>query len=354
MSDQPTPRPALSRRRLWLFRLIACGVPTIAGLSLIVLILFRQERLVWDRTAKNSYTAPIRFQDPTKYLAEPGHGRTGHKYLYDEVLGWRNIPNWSATTFDRPLNINSKGLRDLEYSYEKPANTSRILVLGDSFAWGYGVGDDEIFSEVLEMRLAKQRQHAWDVINGGVSGWGTDQEYLFLMNEGFKYSPDIVVLAFFLYNDPTNNSSAVQYYLRKPVFLNTDLELANVPVPKRGDRQPEIKVDADPLELTVAIIAKMLEECQSREAQLVVAKFGLFLDPTLAETDREFKQQMDTLDLLYLDLDQAYTDRSITTEQLLVGNNDGHWNAFGHRQTAVILHEFLAEAGLVPAATEGQ
>lgn len=321
------------------------------GLAIIVVILVVQERLVFDQTSKRPFAPPIRLQNSPLYLAEPGHGRTGHKYLYDETLGWKNIPNWSATTFDRPLNINSKGLRDREYDYAKPDNTSRILVLGDSYAWGYGVADDEVFSEVLESQLATQPVR-WDVINCGVSGYGTDQEYLFLQNEGFQYSPDIVVLAFFLCNDPTNNTSAIQYFLHKPVFRNTNLELANVPVPKPLEPQPRIQVDADPLELTVAIIAKMADECKSQQCRLVVAKFGLFVDPELVERDRQFKQQMEQLDLLFLDLDQAYTDRGITTEQLLSGNNDGHWNAFGHRQTAIILHDFLSTAGLIPAASE--
>ena len=79
----------------------------------------------------------------TIYLQEPGHEKTGHRYLYDPELGWRNIPGWRATTYDRPLVINSKGLRDREYPYEKSDGTRRILVLGDSYAWGYGVRGKE-------------------------------------------------------------------------------------------------------------------------------------------------------------------------------------------------------------------
>ena len=48
------------------------------------------------------------------YVKEKGHEHSGHLYLYDETRGWRNVPNWSATTRGFPLSINSHGLRDRE------------------------------------------------------------------------------------------------------------------------------------------------------------------------------------------------------------------------------------------------
>ena len=104
------------------------------------------------------------------YLYEEGYQVTGHRYLYDPLLGWRNIPRWEATTFGRQLTINSKGLRDREYPFDKPGGTKRILVLGDSYVWGYGVADDEIFTVYLEERLAGSSP-PWEVLNSGVSGW---------------------------------------------------------------------------------------------------------------------------------------------------------------------------------------
>ena len=79
------------------------------------------------------------------HVAEPDYETTGHRYLFDRRLGWRNIPNWEATTENRKLKINSRGLRDREYSLQKPPGTKRILVLGDSYVWGYGVSNEERF-----------------------------------------------------------------------------------------------------------------------------------------------------------------------------------------------------------------
>ena len=52
--------------------------------------------------------------------------------------------------------------------------------------------------------------------------------------------------------------------------------------------------------------------------------------------------------LPYLDADAEYAARGITAVELLEGNDDGHWNAHGHRVTAAILHDFLAKHKLVP------
>ena len=95
-----------------MFRLVACGVPSLIGLVVILAMLYNREQLVIEDGA-------VRIQSPPLYVQEPGHERTGHKYLYDPELGWRNIPNWNATTFGQTLSTNSKHLRDREYEYEQ-------------------------------------------------------------------------------------------------------------------------------------------------------------------------------------------------------------------------------------------
>ena len=263
--EAPAP---LSRHRLWIFRLIAVGVPLLVGGALIVVTLMVQERLVFD-----AQTGWPRLQSPPVYVQEPGSERTGHRYLYDSLLGWKNIPNWRASTRGRKLSINSKGLRGREYDYTKQPGTSRILVLGDSFGWGYGVADEEVLAAVLEQQLQRDGLD-WEVLNGGVSGWGTDQEYLFLTSEGFKYAPDIVVLAFLVFNDPANNSSTVQYGLHKPVFLNSELELAGVPVPLPDSDVPQLTISADPLDVTLAIVHRLSEACAEHVVRQLGADLG--------------------------------------------------------------------------------
>jgi hypothetical protein len=101
------------------------------------------------------------------------------------------------------FDTNSQGFRGFrEYSLEKPSNVYRIIALGDSVTLGHGVEDDETFCAVLEKRLSQIRPT--EVINMGVSGFGTAEELIQLRNIGFKYNPDLVILAYFP-NDPYNN-----------------------------------------------------------------------------------------------------------------------------------------------------
>lgn len=353
--------------KIWTFRLIASGVPILLGLVLIAAVLVRQERLVVEDGDVQLRAAPI-------YLQEPGDqaAKAGHRYVYDARLGWKNIPNWSSTTFGKQLTINSKNLRDREYPYEKPNGVRRILVLGDSFTWGYGVADEEIFTEVMEAELSREHSGSelstpefsktstpWEVINSGVSGWGTDQEFLFYKDEGRKYSPDIVVVAFYLGNDPKNCMSSPQYGLHKPVFVDVSLTMSNVPVPKPNDgivskpsRQNGRLSSLDRHSLAVRIIEELAKECRLNGSALVLMKFGVFQQPDLRSVqaaDFDFRAKLERIidQLHYLDLDKEFESRSLNRLALTEGVDDGHWNAFGHRKVADILREFLSQQSLL-------
>ena len=64
-------------------------------------------------------------------------------------------PGLVGTYLDRPLRTNAYGLRDRDYPVAKPEGTFRIVGLGDSVMFGWGVAQDEPFLEVLERRLAE-------------------------------------------------------------------------------------------------------------------------------------------------------------------------------------------------------
>ena len=356
IKDRDTPSQSSSDQtptnRRWRWRLTAMGLSSVLGVALLTTFLAYREMLVWD--PEDFW---FRFQAAPLYLQEPGYERTGYRYLYDHRLGWRNIPHWSSRTGGAFLTINSKGLRDQESSYDKPSHVTRILVLGDSYAWGYGVSNDEIFTEVMEREYLADGQNI-EVINAGVSGWGTDQEYLFWIDEGYKYDPDVVVLAFFLNNDPVNNIHARQYGLNKPLFLNTELNLANVPVPKPEITQSQVQSEIHPddilgaLDLTAAILRKLARDCESRGCDFVLMKFGAFLadDPTdVQHFETRLQTGLANTEIKYFDLDQAFANESISTLQLIEGNDDGHWNAYGHRLCADFLRDFLFREQMIRA-----
>ena len=113
---------------------------------------------------------------------------------FDERLGWSKIPNSRATSkrtgYEIEYLINSKGLRDSETTYEKPEGTFRIVLVGDSHTFGYGVPIEKHYSTLLEGYFKDV-----EVINMGVDGYGVDQELIYLQFEGFKYEPDLVLVS---------------------------------------------------------------------------------------------------------------------------------------------------------------
>ena len=102
---------------------------------------------------------------------------------------------------------NSAGMRDTrDFAYEKPAGVVRVLSLGDSQTQGHEVRQEATYSAVLERALAARGVEA-EVLNAGVSGFSTAEALVYLENEGWRYSPDVVVLGFFA-NDFEDNVKA--------------------------------------------------------------------------------------------------------------------------------------------------
>jgi hypothetical protein len=126
------------------------------------------------------------------------------------------------------VRINSEGLRDREHTKAKPANTIRIAVLGDSFVEAMHVPMEQTFWWLLQQRL--QECNAFpgkqvEVINFGVSGYGTAQELVTLRQNVWDYSPDLVVLAFTTINDVYDNSRALSQVENEPYFVYRNGEL---------------------------------------------------------------------------------------------------------------------------------
>src|SRR5262245_42813171 len=118
---------------------------------------------------------------------------------------------------------NSKGFRsDTEFSYAKPNGVLRVISLGDSHTEGFECHQDKTYSSVIQRFLGKSGIQA-EVINAGVSGFGTAESLAFLENEGIKYSPDVVVLGYFA-NDFDDNLKADLFRLENGTLVENKYE----------------------------------------------------------------------------------------------------------------------------------
>lgn len=127
------------------------------------------------------------------------------------LFGWWHVPNSGGifhsdfNEFEAEVRINARGLRDREIGYDNPDNAIRILSLADSFGEALQVNLEETYHKQLEGLLIDALGRPVEVLNAGVGGWGTDQEAIFYVAEGFRYNPQLVLLAFFIRNDAVNN-----------------------------------------------------------------------------------------------------------------------------------------------------
>jgi len=166
---------------------------------------------------------------PYRYLDAPLWTR---QWRYDEVLGWRNLPYLKMKDAKEKYTLtNSRGLRNTRtYPYNRTGK-KRIIISGDSFAFGFGmINNEECFHEIM------MREHLpnTEIINMGVSGYGTDQSFLAYQLEGKNYQADVLIHIFYP-NDFMDNICVYDYGgLLSPNYIydkKEGLRLVNVPIP---------------------------------------------------------------------------------------------------------------------------
>ncbi|MBS2036245.1 SGNH/GDSL hydrolase family protein [bacterium] len=186
---------------------------------------------------------------------------------YSPTRGWVVSPNLRdihcmPTQPDKILNTNAHGLRGLrEFDYSRKAGVRRIAFFGDSFTFGEEVSDDETYLAYLNQQFPQA-----EIMNFGVRGYGYDQMLLYLQEEGVKYRPDMVVLAFNRLDLSRNRLDFRD--APKPRFLlkNGNLVLDNTPVPRTQEVMAQEPYRLKTLDL-LSLIATRLQGAAERQEQ---------------------------------------------------------------------------------------
>lgn len=306
-------------------------------------------------------------------------------FQYDPTLGWRLLPNLEGP-FERPqfrtyVKINQLGLRDRDRSYEKQQDKKRILVLGDSFVWGYGVNAEETLTRRLEAELAGA-----EVINAGVTAYGTTQELLWLEREGVKYHPDLVVLVLYKNDILDNLTQGYNGYYRPIMVLKDDgsLQLTGVPCSQgslkdklrkwlvrysaltgialrsnfrfllsfdrtifgsaaleqgRENMASGSKHDDYPVRLTIALVEQARKVAQDHAARLLVVAV-CHGDSSCTDVVQGLTSK--GVSVLELDNLKGYSP----ADMIIPG--DEHWNAAGHALAAKAITDFIKKNDLLP------
>ncbi len=253
--------------------------------------------------------------------------------------------------FNVMVKINSMNLRDREYSLQKPEGIERIAVMGDSFVFGWGVENDEVFTEVLENQYLKNTE----VLNFGVSGYAAFQELERLKNEGLRFHPDKVL--FFLYGtpegyvdygaeqeefQPTLKQKFVRFlekvsylfvliqeargYLQVSKFPPSDSAKFEEQVKKGWEVLAELKALGDQNHFVPMVVYIPTKDS---------AKIGK--DPDASEVAEYCRERS----LPFLDLTPMLHDSWIAKGKSPYFRIDDHWNREGHKIAAMALEQFL-------------
>jgi hypothetical protein len=212
-------RPKISPKKRLFFRLFCLLLMCLLAEGIMYIKLWRSGKDLIPYTL---------MQDSDISAFENWLGQKDSYLAYDPLLGWdiqastQKVKNSKDENYS--YQANAQGIRDPRIFSETPeAGKIRILAIGDSFTHGDEVSLEDTWIHLLEKQLGS----SYEILNLGVSGYGTDQALLKLEHKGLKFKPHIVILSIMTENICRNVNRFRPYYagsqtglpLTKPRFL---------------------------------------------------------------------------------------------------------------------------------------
>jgi lysophospholipase L1-like esterase len=258
----------------------------------------------------------------------------------DPAIGHVHRPRAEADLMGVHVTINADGLRDRDYPIPRgPAY--RMIVLGDSLTFGWGVPQAQTFENLMEGAINRRRPA--EILNFGIGNYNTSQETALFVDRGLKYAPDKVVLFYFINDaEPTPRASRWSVLARSEFlsfFWSRMRRLAGLASATGGYRDYYSSLYAAGargwLDAQAALL-RLQAACRERSIALQVVLLPELhqLRPYPFATEHAavsaFLQAhgIDHLDLA------PFFDRAVDPSRLWVAPDDAHPNAAGHRLIA--------------------
>lgn len=150
--------------------------------------------------------APVAYRRPLpRAVREEGFERL-HRAALVPGLEYEMRPDFELKTpwsGEIVIHTNRFGMRGPQIELAKTSGTIRLAVVGDSYAFGHGVADEEVYARRLEelLRAAEKDGRSFEVLNFGVTGYSTVQEALLVRQRVLSFEPDLILIGYVL-NDP--------------------------------------------------------------------------------------------------------------------------------------------------------
>jgi len=293
------------------------------------------------------------------WVKRPIYRKSANPYLRYELIPAVKSGN---------IAINSDGFRGPEYSITKPANTFRIIMLGDSETFSIMLPQSDTLATQLE-NLLNQKSHFlhYEVLNFGVEGYGTLQELEQLKTKGLKYNPDLLILNYVL-NDPEpgeyyfnktflmRHSALVRYftYRIKKALIRKERRRLNIRTETDNYyyyHQPKYFIPTKKAILEMADIA-----CKQGR------KLALVIFPTSSIVVKDFKENypfriqhnliksINSDNIVFIDLIEEFNRLGLTPQEVAINYiyDESHKNASALRVSAQYIYNSLKSHRILP------
>jgi len=271
----------------------------------------------------------------------------------DPAIGHRHQPGRSAHLMGVDVRINELGLRDDPVDLR--AETTRILMLGDSVTFGWGVPQDQTVAAGLERLLSVVAERQVDVINSGVGNYNTAMEVAWFEREGVSLAPDIVLLNLFINDaEPTPDYRPVRWWdslLYSRVILFGGLDTIERTVFGGSDWQSYYRNlyqdDAPGWQAMQDAVMRLAERCRELGVPLILVDYPELreLDPyPFADVVALYEALARKNDVPFVSLLPAVSDEEPAS--LWVTPPDPHPNAYAAKRMADYLSRQLINLDL--------
>lgn len=289
--------------------------------------------------------------------------------LEDRTLGHVLRPNSHSIVktpeFLVEYYINRDGMRDEKlHKQTKLADTTRVLLIGDSFTYGEANHYDDIWPVIFERRILEQGYDA-DIIKAGVPGFDTTKELQYLKRLYPIYKPDIVVFVFLpndlFTNTPLDNNASTNYdwvvragadkkiqlhslILFKRLLLEIDYiytQLYYITPRSQYFIHPMTTQVDNQIELTKNLLSEAAAYCKERNAEFIVLSIPQQFQVIVKSNNGSNDVDVDMIDSIFLEYSReagflwipsltVLTDKYKTTGTDQYFRLDGHLNKNGN------------------------
>jgi len=334
-------------------------ISALVGIAMALVVLEVGFRIHGALTFRNIYSIDTGHRDP---LVRPGEETALHEII--QVSGNRRmvydlVPSSTYRFIDVEVVTNPLGFRDREYPARKPPGTKRIVGVGDSVMFAYGVDVEDSFLARVEEDLNREGTIRYEIINTAVPGYNTVMQM-----EALKEKIDISQVDMIVVNVVGNDFDLPKFIVEKPDYLSLRRLFAIEYFSKyRGFRFVRAPFDetgmwweGDP-EKVPAEYRDIVGDASWKDAIEKLAAFRdrwgfeviVLWDNPLADPPTIVPRVSRQLGFTYVEVVpdwNEFRDRHPRTEWMLAESDRFHPTAAGHRVIADTLREAIVSTGL--------